>query len=76
MHITATTSHRPTRFLKSSFLDGSEEEVCNDESKCVSTPKEQDTQLGGVEEESQDTEGNEKGVREGLSDSSSSDGGG
>mgnify|MGYP006187272409 CR=1 FL=1 len=69
MHITATTSRRPTRFVILIFSDGSKEEVCNDESKCVSTPKEQNMQLVGVEEKTQDAEENEEGVRDGPSDS-------
>ena len=53
----------------------SEEEDCDNKSKCVSTSKEQDTQLGGVEENTQDAEENEEGVRDSPPDSLSSDGG-
>ena len=74
MHIAATTSCRPTRFVKSNFSNRSEEQVYKDDSKCVSTPKEQDTQLGGVQEKAQDAEENEEAVRDSPSDSSSEGG--
>ncbi len=57
------------------FSDGSEEEVYGDDSKCVSSPKEQDMQLGEVKETAQDAEENEEAVRDDPSDSSSSEGG-
>ena len=62
MCITTTTSCRPTRFVKSIFSDGSEEQVYEDDRKCVSTPKEQDTQLGGVKETAQDAKEKDEGV--------------